>query len=76
MTAGEPRSRIVHLALLGSIADKALEVRDAQRAYFDGRLPEQLHRSKQLERELDELLEQRRRFEAGEPEPPTQGALL
>lgn len=45
--------------LLEAIADKAAEVRRAQRAYFRTRGDAELAASKAAERELDELLRRR-----------------
>jgi hypothetical protein len=45
----------------GQFADLVLEMRKAQKEYFKYRSPEALTRSKQLEKQVDEILENRQK---------------
>ena len=45
----------------GQFADIVLEMRKAQKEYFKYRSPEALTRSKQLEKQVDEILENRKK---------------
>ncbi len=45
----------------GEFADKVSAMREAQKEYFKYRSKETLQRSKQLEKEVDEILENRKK---------------
>lgn len=45
----------------GEFADKVSAMREAQKKYFKYRSKETLQRSKQLEKEVDEILENRKK---------------
>lgn len=45
----------------GEFADKVSQMREAQKEYFKYRTKEALQRSKQLEKEIDDILENRKK---------------
>ncbi len=57
----------------GQFADIVLEMRRAQKEYFKYRSPEALTRSKQLEKQVDEILENRKKHNEN---PAEQGTLF